>query len=108
MITFYVTSRFWESSSSDLLDYKSMTESDIANFCSKNPNELVKIEPTPVECVFRDKFISENLDEHGFIKEGIYQTRINGIVFDFRLLENINVIYSRKRRRVSSPPSETI
>lgn len=96
MITFYVTSSYWEGSSDNFLDYINLSEQDIANFINKHPNSLIMIEPSPFDCVFRNLFIQNNLDKEGYVKEGVYQTKLNGVSINFRLLSSINSIIARK------------
>lgn len=98
MITFYVTSSYWEGSSGNFLNYSNLSEQDIAQFVNNHPNSLVMICPSPIDCVFRDIFIKNNLDKDGFVKEGVYQTKLNGVSIEFRLLENINLYYARTKR----------
>jgi hypothetical protein len=71
MITFYVTSNYWENNSADILDYTKMSERDIAEFINKHPNDLVKIEPSTYKCAFREKFIEQHLD-NGYVQEGVF------------------------------------
>lgn len=96
MITFYVTSHYWEGDSADILDYTKMSERDIAEFINKHPNSLVMIQASGIDCVFRKKFIEKFLDEYGFVEEGNYRTKLNGQIVDFRLLNNINSYYARQ------------
>ena len=94
MITFYVTSHYWEDDSADILDYTKMSERDIAEFINKHPNDLVKIEPSTYKCAFRDIFIEQHLD-NGYVQEGVFCAKLNGCSIDFRIIENINVKLSR-------------
>lgn len=96
MITFYVTSHYWEGDSADILDYTKMSEQDIAQFINNHPNSLVMIQASSVDCVFRSKFIEKTLDEYGFVIEGEYQAKINHGIVKYRLLNNINSYYARQ------------
>ena len=97
MITFYITTRFWEGQDVELVDYTCLTEKGIADMINKNPNGLVYIAPSPIQCVFREKFIEPFLDENGYIREGVYSTKLNDGAISFRLIENINGTLSRKK-----------
>ena len=97
MITFYVTSHYWEDDFADILDYTNMSEHDIAKFINKHPNGLVKIEPSAYNCVFREKFIEQHLDD-GYVQEGVFCTKLNGCTINFRIIENINPKLQRLKR----------
>jgi len=97
MITFYVTSHYWEDHFADILDYTNMSEHDIAKFINKHPNDLVKIEPSSYKCVFREKFIEQHLD-NGYVLEGVFCTKLNGCTINFRIIENINMKLQRLKR----------
>ena len=101
MITFYVTSQYWEGNSVELLDYTKMSELDIAKFIGNHPNSLVMIKPSGFDCVFRSIFIAKNLDGDGYLKEGVYQTKLNGVDIDFRILVNINMSLARQTHKIS-------
>lgn len=97
MITFYITSRIWENQDVELLDYSFLTEAGLANMIKENPNGLILVAPSPFSCAFREKFIDPNLDKDGYICEGMFKTSLNGVIVDFRLIENINMKLAREK-----------
>lgn len=99
MITFYITSKMWENQDVDLLDYSFLTEAGLAKMVEENPNGLILVAPSPFSCAFREKFIDPYLDKDGYICEGVFKTSLNGVIVDFRLIENINMKLAREKRK---------
>lgn len=98
MITFYITSRIWENQDVELLDYSFLTEAGLAKMVKENPNGLILVAPSPFSSAFREKFIDPYLDKDGYICEGVFKTSLNGVIVDFRLIENINMKLAREKR----------
>ena len=97
MITFYVTSRFWEGSEAVIKDLSTLTEAGLAKFVNDHPNSLVMVEPSPWMNAFRKCFVQPFLDKDGYLAEGVFDTSVNGRIIEFRIVENINMKLSRKR-----------
>lgn len=104
MVTFYVTSRYFGDNSANFLEYKNMTETDLAQFICKNNCKLIMIEPSPFVCAFRKVFIEPILNSEGIVKEGVFITKLNGsdilyrIVFDiqYKIAKNALKEYNLK------------
>lgn len=97
MITFYVTSWFWEGPETVIEDLSPLTEAGLAKFVNDHPNSLVMVEPSSYMSAFRKCFVQSFLDKDGYIVEGVFKTSVNGRLVEFRIVENINMKLSRKK-----------
>lgn len=95
MITFYVTSPYWENDCNDLLDLRHKSEEDLCMLIVRNPNGILKVVPHGEDSVFKRIFM--RLDDDGYPIEGIYKTMLNQSEIEYRIVENINMIRYRER-----------
>ncbi len=99
MVTFYISSRYFEGNSANFLEYKNMTEADLVKFVSEHNGKLVMIEPSSSICTFRKVFIEPILDSTGSVKEGVFRANLNGNSVLYRTVCNIQYKQAKEALR---------
>ena len=94
MVTFYVTSPFYENPNmTDIHDLSHATKEEVMQLIDFNFMGIVKVSCHGEESFFKKRFI--RMDKDGFCKEGIFFTEVDGKRIFYRIVENINMTLAR-------------
>lgn len=97
MVTFYITTRYWESDVSEITDVSRMSEDELLKLISNDPNALIKVEPHVSDSAFRHLFLV--CSPEGYANEGVFHVNIKGRDILYRIIENINCVISREAKK---------